>query len=603
MTSTTTTGCDPFYGLNGGFSPLANLQANISHIAPPTGARPVMASLAPGYGLGSSLGPPGYVPTTVGAPGLLAPTFSATTNFPTAVGGVYTPGVGVANVGVTNLGVANVGMANVGMANVGMANVGATTLGTQGVVQGYQTVQTSAPVVGSVQQQVKSNAPKNVSVSIPGIKSSAIDNLKQITDPLIDLCDNNSVKAAMGSGLNNDSTPTVQLSAPGLENVGAATVATGVPLSSGVPLATGVQLASGVQQVVGAVPTYGGFASGLVGAPLVSETLAYGLATPTSSCCPNIPGLPGVNLPELNVLTATPPVPNINLSPGLLFGTDPLRPEIPKLLQGPINPPLQVFQNNWGLTLDGGVPWWSGVTPSSPGAVFHDNNPVNPGTLIVTRDRSGTPVVTSIMPDPETGCPVATSCTPTKPHSLNCTCCECNAYCIDDADINDNNGPPSNSSLTVSSNTLIFELVNSMGSPNQEIIDSIACPTGCPVAIRVNKNPLGKSLVLKRGATYTVSFANVVDDSSFTTFCKDLIKMTRLVFTFSPIGGSYAVTGGIVTQPLFGNQINGIPQGATAFSLTVPLAFQGYSADEIVMGYYQSSNTNFAGGQILIIPA
>jgi hypothetical protein len=579
MTSTTTTGCDPFYGLNGGFSPLANLQANVSHIAPPTGAKPVMASLAPGYGLGSSLGPPGYVPTTVAAPGLVAPTFSAVTNFP-AQGVAYAPGVGYQQQYVQQ--------------------VAPQQFVQQVAPQQQVQQQVQAPAVGANPVPPKQNGSKNVSVTIPGIKSSAIDNLKQINDPLIDLCDNNSVKAAMGSGLYNDERPTMNVQAP--EVVGAAPavaqqVVGGQVLGANV---VGANVVGG--QVLGATPlAYGGLGVGLA-SPLVSEAVAFGLATPTSSCCPNIPGLPGVNLPELNILTSTPPVPNINLSPGLLFGTDPLRPEIPKLLQGPINPPLQVFQNNWGLTLDGGVPWWSGVTPSSPGAVFHDNNPVNPGTLIVTRDRAGTPVVTSIMPDPETGCPIATSCTPTKPHSANCTCCECSAYCIDDSDINDNNGPPNNSGLTINSNTLIFELTNSLGSPNADIIN-LLCPTGCPVAIRVNKNPLGKSLVLKRGATYTISFANVVDDSTFTSLCKDKIKVTRLIFTFSPIGGENAVSGGVITQPLFGNQLSGIPQGATAFSLTVPLAFQGYANDEIIMGFYQTSNTNFAGGQILIIPA
>jgi hypothetical protein len=340
--------------------------------------------------------------------------------------------------------------------------------------------------------------------------------------------------------------------------------------------------------------------------------LNYGLAPPTSAPYPAVPGYPGVTPPELLTAMGTFTAPQVNIAPGLVYGVN-NNSSMPALLTGPINPPLTIFENNHPNILDGSIPWWSNYVSSSPGAVFHDNNPCTPSSLVVNRGLKGEIICTTIKPNPEglNAPPIVESFTPTIEHEYNCNCSSCTQVTLTVDDINLSNAPPASSATTVQAGTLIFELTLVPGwtgpPPSPPGPGPYSNNTGVDVIF--NRNNRGRPLILRRGQTYILAFKNNVPIPTQTISVRDAaLRDSILIFSFNPVGGTESFTlstsqpgTGTTINPLFNTLVYGVRQGTVEYSLTVPLDFVGYGPYDIIIGYYQLSGTVFSGGPVVIL--
>jgi hypothetical protein len=341
--------------------------------------------------------------------------------------------------------------------------------------------------------------------------------------------------------------------------------------------------------------------------------LNYGLAPPTSAPYPAVPGYPGVTPPELLTAMGSFTAPQVNIAPGLVYGVN-NNSSMPAILNGPINPPLTIFENNHPNILDGSIPWWSNYVSSSPGAVFHDNNPCNPSSLVVNRGLKGEIICTTIKPNPEglNSPPIVESFTPTIDHPGDCNCNKCTQVTLTPQDINLINAHPASSEITVNPGTLIFELT---------LVPSWIPPSGSPptmpspyindtgVDVIFNKNNRGRPLILRRGQTYSIEFKNPVPVQTPPITVRDnALRDSILIFSFNPVGGAESFIPsitqpgtGTTINPLFNTLVYGVRQSTVEYILAVPFNFVGYGPYDIIVGHYQLSTTVFSGGPVVIL--
>jgi len=559
-----TTSSKPIYNPHLTSTPNVTYQSNISYLSAPFGAKPTLAGFQRGNG---SVSLPSIHPTSAASATPLLPGFAHPSQFPNHHANTvssYQPAISTVS-------------AVSGEPIYGGYNYNAP--------QGYYFPQqqivspTQQTIVSPTQQSAKetinvvntSGAVKNVSINVPGVGKSASENLTYTTTSTPTTTTTSTVVGTVGAPGTN---PTA-LTAPAYVALSAMGNGTGVCTNGG-----------------------------------CGPELNYGLAPPTSAPYPAVPGYPGVTPPELLTAMGTFTAPQVNIAPGLVYGVN-NNSSMPAILTGPINPPLTIFENNHPNILDGSIPWWSNYVSSSPGAVFHDNNPCNPSSLVVNRGLKGEIICTTIKPNPDglNAPPIVESFTPTLDHLNDCCCNSCTQVTLTLEDINISNAPPASSATTVQAGTIIFEITLVPGwvqpgtGPGPYSND-----TG--VNVTFNRNNPGRPLILRRGQTYILAFKNTTTPTDPTTI--PAAKAAILIFSFNPVGGNQSFLGippppainpsnGTTINPLFSTLVYGIKQGTVEYSLTVPFDFTGYGPCDIIVGYYQLSNTVFAGGPVVIL--
>jgi hypothetical protein len=549
---------NPYYDVHSGSSPNATYQSNVSYLTVPYGARPTLGNFQRGLG---PIPPPTFYPSEAYTSTPLLPSLASPLQYPR-----YGTGLGVSSVNA----------------------VSATPYGTVGGVQ------TVLPTTVAEQQQIVSpvasssnKVTETASTSINVVSPNGVATTKNISLN-IPTVSNEKVTETVSTTQSVGSTPV------NVSNVG-------VSYGSGLTGVSNVGVAYG-PGLTGVSNLYTG--SGVCANGACGAELNFGLAPPYASPYPALPGFPGVTPPELLPALATFDYPQLNIAPGLVFGVnnglDGNHCQ-PALLPGPMNPPLTTFENNLPYILDGSVPWWSNYVSSSPGAVFHDNNPNNPGSVIVGRGPRGEIVVTTIKPSPTGPCypPVVETITPTVEHCCDCSCEQCTGVSITVGSINESNSPPTNNNSEtnyVPEGTINFEMVPISGHPNEDINTTT-------FGVRFNRNNLGKTLILRRGQTYNFSFKNLLDPSTLSSANLALAQVSKLVFTYDSVGGSssYDDSTKITKKPLFPELISGIRQGIQTFTITIPNNIVGFKPNEIFTAYYQLSNSENSGGPIVIL--
>jgi hypothetical protein len=543
---------NPYYDLHGGSSPNATYQSNVSYLTVPYGAKPTLGNFQRGLG---PIPPPTFYP---------AEAYSSTPLLASLANPLQYPRYGVGGGVVSSIN-----------------PVSATPYGSAyGSAYGVQNV------IPNISEQIVSpvaaTTSDNISTSINVVSPNGVATTKNISLNIPTVSSTEKIKVA----------ETVE-----------STSATTSGVTS-VPGLVGVSPVSGVAGpgLVGVSNLYNG--SGICSNGTCGAELNFGLAPPYASPYPAIPGFPGVTPPEILPALATFDYPQLNIAPGLVFGVNngiEGNSCQPALLPGPMNPPLTTFENNLPYILDGSVPWWSNYVSSSPGAVFHDNNPTNPGSVIVGRGPRGEIVVTTIKPSPTGPCypPIVETITPTVEHCCDCCCEQCTGVNITVGSINQSNAPPTNSNSEagyVPEGTINFEMVPISGHPNEDINTTT-------FGVRFNRNNLGKTLILRRGQTYNFSFKNILDPSTLSSTNLALAQVSKLVFTYDSVGGSssYDDSTKITKKPLFPELISGIRQGIQTFNIQIPSNIVGFKPNEIFTAYYQLSNSENSGGPIVIL--